>query len=255
VKTRDLVGNVSRSFTRTFVIDTTAPAVSVTFDDHKTGNVAYGGSYYAEERVARIVLDERNLALDELEEDDPLVRVVPHAALGRTEADVKVGAWRRDESNGSFVCDVVFPVDGTYELAIEGRDKAGNVLVGSRGTEVDEAGRYASGMFVIDGCAPRVSIAYSSDVVEPSTYGGVAYFGKPVTALVEVTDRNLDVSHTTVVSSDGTVVVPTWTSSDPDEHGEVTHRASVLYFEESTGDGAGSKLPVVVATDQVFYAF
>ena len=249
VKTRDLVGNVSRSIMRSFAIDTTAPTVSVTFDDHKTGNVAYGGSYYAEERVARIVLDERNLALGELEEDDPLVRVVPHAALGRTEADVKVGAWRRDESNGSFVCDVVFPVDGTYELAIEGRDKAGNVLVGSRGTEVDEAGRYASGMFVIDGCAPRVSIAYSSDVVEPSTYGGVAYFGKPVTALVEVTDRNLDVSHTTVVSSDGTVVVPTWTSSDPDEHGEVTHRASVLYFEESTGDGAGSKLPVVVATD------
>lgn len=248
VAVEDLGGNKSERVLRTFVVDTTAPVLQVTFDDRKTGD-QHEPRFYAKERVAHVGLAEKNLTLDELNSPNAPVRLLPHAMLGKSVDDVLVGAWKKGASDESFVCDVTFPVDGVFDLEVVGSDYAGNLLVGGLGTPVDEEGRFRSHPFVIDATAPRVSLTYTSAVAQPNVYEGMPYYNKPVSVLVEVTDRNLDVNHTTVVTSDGSTVVPDWKRSEPTDDGEFVYTATFLYLEEGTGEGMGLKQPVVVAKD------
>lgn len=248
---RDLAGNESQREERTFVVDTTAPMLDVSFDDEDRDNVAFANDCYAKPRTARLTLWDSGLTEDDLNGAASPVYVTSRAHDGRDASSVAQSPWSWSEEIGAFRKDVIFPADGTYELEVLGGDAMGNRLVGAEGTEVDSQGRYASGPFTIDATAPRVHMKYAAGAQPVATYADVDYFRDPVSVVVEVTDRNLDLARTTVVGSDGRHVSPVWQSTSKDAKGEVTHTATIVYLQEESGADEGRKTPEVVAFDAV----
>lgn len=248
---RDLAGNAANggdAETRTFVVDTVSPVLHVTFDDEGPGERAAKGRYRQQVRTAHIVVADKNLSVLKLNEDR-LVSVVRTARDGHAAGDVAVGSWHEGDAPDEYCCDVVFPADGTYSLAVFGADEAGNVLVGGDGTTVDDAGRYESGEFVVDSTLPQVSFEYAGEPSAARRYDGLDYFRHPVTVCVTVTDRNLDVARTIVTDSEGREFLPQWEVAGRTEDGVVAYTASLVYREEETGTGSGRKTPHVRVAD------
>jgi len=248
---RDLAGNVTHGgedVVRSFTIDTVAPELEVSFDDEATQNHAREGRWFDAKRTARISVRDKSFSVDKLNEGG-LVHVEPTARDGHALEDVMVGAWREGTLSHEYSCEVEFPADGTYSLSVYGADEAGNVLVGTAGTEVDETGIYDTGTFVIDSTAPQVTWEYGPGAQAPNRVDGIDYFRRPVDIRIFVKDRNLDERLTSVTDSEGKEVAPVWSVLDHSDDGIATHVASITYREEETGTGVGRKAPHVRAID------
>ena len=238
----DLSGNTSELAKRSFVVDTTAPQLYVTFEAED--DEASGGPYFRTARTAHIVLRDDMMALQDLASEDSPIRVEVTASLGHSADKVDLGTWH-GAGEHAFACDVRFPTNGTYELLVAGTDLAGNSLVGIEGTEVDATGAYRSGRFVLDDEAPEVTVSYAQGTPSPATYGGIDYFCRTTTLVVEVSDRNLDLAQCVVENTRGEDVVPTWREVRRSDDGVVVHVAEMSYLEE----GGARKSPRVHAVD------
>lgn len=107
-----------------FTIDKTAPTISVTWDNTDVRN----GKYYKASRTATITVMEHNF-------DPSLMSVTTN------------GAKRGWSSSGdTHTCTVSFATDGTYNLAVSGRDMAGN-----------EAAAITEPEFIVDLTAPKIT--------------------------------------------------------------------------------------------------
>lgn len=157
----DVVGRSARVEGQRFVVDTTSPKVSVSFDNDDVRN----GRYYAKSRTATISVQERNFSED-------LIRIQPHASAGRAKraGQPVIAGWR---SNGdSHVATVLFPGEGEYELAVSGVDLARNAME-----------EYRSGTFVVDTVKPKIDI---------EGLGAAVYTGPMADAQIRLSDVNLD---------------------------------------------------------------
>ncbi len=239
---RDMAGNVS-TMSRSFVVDTTRPALEVAYDD-----VRHEGAYYRGSRVATVRLAERNLSAEQLN-DGELVRMAVQARDGHVPQDVSMSPWHEDGTANTYVRTVTFPADGTYSLRIEGTDVAGNPLEGAGKTTVSEGGLYESGEFTIDTATPSVACAYAQGSAKPQRIGNLDCFRQPVTVDFFITDRNLDLGNTMVVDSAGNEVVPPWRLVRCEADGNKTYTASMTYCEEEPLTGAGRKSLAVHAVD------
>ena len=246
---RDLAGNESAPVSCSFTVDTTCPELQVTWSESKPGMKTPLGTVFGNRLTARVSLRERNLRASEPESVAELVKVDVHASYGGSRKAVRQTSWQYDERSESFVLEVSFVRDGAFTLELWGRDQAGNVLVGTEGTNVDATGRYTSERMIVDLTKPGARVAYAAHMPAAMTHGGEEFFNVPVVLEVTIEDRNLDEAHTVVTDSLGRSVVPAWTVSRRTKDGTVTYRAALTYREERTGTGCGRKRVVVHAVD------
>lgn len=137
-----------------FVIDKTAPAMQVAFDNNDVRN----GKYYKAARTATISVTEKNFSPD-------MVRIftTANSGNGTDVGQTIISGWT---TNGDFhTARVTFPGQGIYTLSISGQDLATNRMT-----------PYASPEFVVDTIKPQLKIdgvenrqAYSGDVAPSAT--------------------------------------------------------------------------------------
>lgn len=129
----DLAGNRTEyGQTDAFIIDRTAPVLTVSFGREQSQN----GSYYASARTAGIEILERNF-------DPSLVEVTVTAEDGASVPSLS--GWGRDGEKNRAV--LPFLEDGIYRLRISGTDRAGNPME-----------PYETEQFVIDRTPPKIEI-------------------------------------------------------------------------------------------------
>lgn len=150
----DNVGYLTEDVTR-FAIDTTAPVISVSYDNNSAN-----GNYYGSGRIATITIVEKNF-----NPADVRLRGVSTALSWSSNGDVHTAT-------------VPFLEDGNYNWGIDYTDMAGNIGQG-----------YSSGDFVVDRTAPVVDVSWdNNDARNGNYYKGVR------TATVTVRERNFDSS-------------------------------------------------------------
>lgn len=228
-----------------FTIDTTAPVLTVTYDNDTLEN-----GYCANTRTATITVFEHNF--------DPDLFHIDVTATGGAQgmAVPAPSAWT--DAGDKHTCTVAFTEDGTYKLSVSGEDKAGN-----------QASPYASGAFSIDTEAPDIARYYAHGAAPASSFdadspvaelpeatgiyddgsGPIYFYSHAITVDAKVQDRSFDESATKVyLSKDGTETEQSiaW-ERQPDEvgaNGYELYRMTVPY----TADG-DYLAPHVVSTD------
>lgn len=154
----DLAGNQSETMiVPEFIIDRTAPVVSVQFDDGE----AYNGTYYNKGRKAQITVKERWFR----PEDGKIIVT----AKGQ-EREMTLSGWKKTDEG--YQSELQFQEEGTNTLSISWTDAAGN-----------QAADYHSGPFIIDTIAPEIVI---QDVENDSSNNG------KVAPTIEVHDVNIN---------------------------------------------------------------
>lgn len=200
VEAADLAGNqASRVDSGTFVVDTTAPQATVTYDLNDAAN----GAYFSAVRTATIEIDEVNF-------DKGLVSI---SAEG-DEGSYEVSDWTDDGSKHTAT--VTFSnSDKAFNLKVEGTDLARRAVEFGRDNEGKAVTSYASGVFYVDTVAPVVRI--SRDKTPTNSYQGVDYYNEVVTATIEVTDDHFD-AVTSVLNVAGSQSESAWSQSASDPH-------------------------------------
>lgn len=169
-KTTDKAGNESEVVTiDLFIIDTTAPVVTVTYDNNDVKNVYY----YKEARTATIKIDEKSF-------DEKSVVITAQASNDSTEMSAlpSVAAFTGNAAKDAYTSKMSFVNDGKYGYTITVTDLAGNK------SEV-----YTSDIFVIDTTVPDITF---SGVENYSANNGV------VAPVLIYKDLNIDASASVV---------------------------------------------------------
>ena len=160
VEANDMSKNHDSAEGNKFGVDTTAPEVTLTFDE----NDPHNDKYYDKARTATITVtdfsfneDEAKLAIDE--------------QVGKASAS----SWANTAVN-VYTRTVSFDQDGKYTLKFNCKDKAGN-----SSNEVSEA------EFVIDRTAPEINVSYNS-----LTPGNGKYYKDTRIANVNIKEMSFD---------------------------------------------------------------
>ncbi len=160
VEANDMSKNHDSAEGNKFGVDTTAPEVTLTFDE----NDPHNDKYYDKARTATITVtdfsfneDEAKLAVDE--------------QIGKASAS----SWANTAVN-VYTRTVSFEQDGKYTLKFNCKDKAGN-----SSNEVSEA------EFVIDRTAPEINVSYNS-----LTPGNGKYYKDTRIANVNIKEMSFD---------------------------------------------------------------
>lgn len=213
VKMTDRSGNTSEKKIE-FGIDTTAPQIQVTYDNNNPD--PENTDYYKEDRVATVVITERNFrAADVAMKITNTDGTLPGADLTRE------SAWTRsvntqDPNLTTYTATIVYNADGDYTFDISYKDRASNA-----------AAPFATQEFTIDKTLPVITVQYDNN----SSSNG-KYFKAARTATVTVTEHNFDVSRvefTQTAALDGTTFTapaPQWSSN-----GDV-HTATIVYDQD-----------------------
>ena len=171
--TTDKAGNESQIQTISlFIIDTTAPVITVTYDNNEGRNTYY----YDFSRTATIRIDEKSFSSDSVvidsqkSNDDVLMSALPG-----------VSGFSENASKDSYTASMSFTADGKYGYTISATDLAGN-----------KSELYTSDIFVIDTIAPTI------------TFGGVDNYSannKIVAPVVTYNDTNIDANKVQITMS------------------------------------------------------
>lgn len=172
-KASDRAGNESNQYLgEQFIIDKTAPNISVTFDNDNATN----GKYYKSARTATITVKDNNF-------DERGVKVSGTSSdNGAGISFPAIGGWSKSGENNT--ANIVFGADGTYHFTIEAKDLAGN---DGKPVEVAE--------FVIDLQEPTVTFsgvenntAYNSNVSPAVTFADTNF--DMATTVIELRGMN-----------------------------------------------------------------
>ena len=241
----DVTGQSVNESLEKFTIDTTAPVVEITYDADTSG------FFFDQPVTATITVTERNFDLD-------FFTVTASLEYGAKDAVApERSAWSNEGNTHN--CRVTFAADGSYRIAVEGKDMAGN-----------EASPVDGGPFIIDTEAPAISKYYANgtapaasfDADDPvseipaatGTYndgsGIVYYFTHAIDVDVKIQDRNFyDKGTVLYVTKDGaeSELDVTWEGSETDygPNGRILKTTTVSYTEDGV-----YLAPHVIATDQ-----
>lgn len=176
VTAEDNAGNINNRELR-FGIDITKPTIEISFDN----NDAQNGKYFKADRVATIVVTERNFDPSKISID--------------TESN-QISSWSRTDGtqpNGDddqWTCKVSYTIDGNYTLGVTGKD-----LLGHNADDITYNGT-APRDFVIDKTAPVVTVSFDNNDVRNGRYYNAAR-----NATISVNDANFDGTNDIAVSA------------------------------------------------------
>lgn len=193
-----------------FVLDSTAPQISVSYDKDSETNPkseyvkdSEATSDKDSKRVMTIIYTERNftengltfnvsingekkedVSLEELKEID-----AEHIKVSEPEdsqKDVKeLKNYTNDRTNKYTI---TFIGDGAYEVIPHIKDAAGNENQGIKYADINSK---ANELFILDSTAPEVTITYNDDNNEVKVHNG-KYFNHKRSATVNIKERNFD---------------------------------------------------------------
>ena len=142
-----------------FVIDKTAPKVTVVFDNNEASN----SKYFSADRTATVTVEDENFASN-------LIKIDTQESATVT--------WDEEKKTAT----IVYDTDGDYTLAISGEDRSGNKFT-------DDAVEYGDSVapreFTIDKTAPVITVTYDNNEV-----ANKKYFNAERTATVTVVEHN-----------------------------------------------------------------
>ena len=189
------VGNVhygNSAAPNTFVIDKTAPVVTVDFDKSNAQNQYY----FSLAKSAKINIKEKNYSSDGLNLDVQMTKGQTTTTVPKSELILKETGTGSDHT-----VEISFTVDAAYNFKLGFTDLAGNEAV------IDYGGGDKF-HFVIDTTLPVVNVKYSNNKVYNNEY-----FNEGRTATISVTERNFDKKETFIVVNDNKIVVDNWVQS------------------------------------------
>ncbi len=220
-------------------IDITKPTVEISYSN----NAADSGKYFNTDRVATIVVTERNFSADEVK-----------VFITNSEGTIpSLAEWKKTEGTGNgddttWTTTVTYSSEGDYTFGISVKDQAGHTA-----DEPDYGTSVAPTEFTIDKTLPIVSVNYDNNSVENGMY-----YKDDRTATIIINEHNFNpdrVVVTLVATDDGediTVpVISSWTS-DGDRHvATIKYDKDAVYtFDISVSDLAGNS--AVDFAEQVF---
>ncbi len=232
VEYTDRSGNVGKVFygssaaPNTFVIDKTAPVVTVDFDKSDAQNQYY----FSLAKSAKINIKEKNYSSDGLALDVQMTKGQTTTTVPKSDLTLKETGTGSDHT-----VEVSFTVDAAYNFKLSFTDLAGN----------EAAIDYGGGdkfHFVIDTTLPVVNVKYSNNKVYNEKY-----FNESRTATISVTERNFDKNTTFIVVNGEYIVVDNWVQSGDTYSTTYNFPGDKKYtFDVSCKDKAGNNCPGVV---------
>lgn len=220
VKSVDNAGN-EKVMTHTIAIDTTAPGISVSYDNNSGDGSLDNAVYYKDSRVATIRIYERNFDANRVQVDITSTGgVIPTVSAWTTSA----GSGNGD--NNVHVATITYSADGDYTFGISCTDIAGN---GNAAPDYGES--QAPTAFVIDMTRPQISVSYDG----PAAVNG-NYFNAARTATITIQEHNFEASrvvYRATASDNGSdiaaPVISNWVSAGDVNTATVTFENNALY--------------------------
>ena len=216
-------------------IDTTAPRISVSYDNNNGDATFANGStdaFFKEGRTATIVVTERNF--------DPAL--VALTLTNRTGATPVLSGWRTEQGSGNgddtrHIATLYYGTDGEYNFGISCKD-----LAGLSSTAVSYQG-LAPQRFTIDRTAPVISVVYDNMDAKNENY-----YKASRTATITITERNFEQSRLMIrltATDHGEAIkapeISAWSSSGDTHTATIRYDADALYsFDISYRDKAGN---------------
>lgn len=223
----DNAGNVSVK-KQTIQIDTTAPVISVAYDN----NNASEGKYFNAPRTATVTVYERNFNADYIEMQ---LKALAGSAIQISDWTHTAGTGNGDDAKHTAT--INYTVDDDYTFSIKGRDTAGNVFQGN--PYVD--GTVASEEFTIDQVRPTISVTYDNNNARNGNYYNAAR-----TATITIVERNFDPQRVTatianVSGTNGAPALSAWTDNGDSHTATITYSTDGQYqFDIDVQDRAGN---------------
>ena len=168
------------------MIDRTAPAVSVKYDN----NSADSDKYFDKNRTATITITEHNFDPAKVE----AIVTVNGTVSDKFNADLKKAESWKSEGD-VHTAKITFSDNADYTFSISCTDKAGHVTENNSVTFAE--GSVATGDFTVDKTAPKIEVAYDNNSVKNGKY-----FKADRTATITITEHNFDVSRVKAVITD-----------------------------------------------------
>lgn len=180
-----------------FVIDITAPTVTVAFNDIPASN----SNYYKDVRVATITITERNFLASDIVWNITNTEGAMPEISGFTNDDSGKGS----SNDTTHVGTVTFAEDGVYTFGFDFMDKAGNSV------------SFETDPFTIDLTKPVIDVSFADGNNEGATAG---YYKEARTATVIITERNFKADDVNIVmtANDSVTNVSVPFRSNGDEH-------------------------------------
>lgn len=210
-------------------IDITEPTIDIKYNN----NSADSQKYYKEDRVATVVVTERNFNAE-----DVIISITNTDGIMPTISDWKQSVGSGNQDNTTHTATIHYKVDGDYTFNIDYADIAGNKCAG----ETYEVGTTNPKEFTIDKILPNISVSYDNNSAQNGKY-----FSSNRTATVVVKEHNFDVSRvefTQTASKNGTAItVPSarWISNGDIHTATVSYNADGDYtFSVKMKDMAGN---------------
>ncbi|MBO7514994.1 MAG: Ig-like domain repeat protein, partial [Lachnospiraceae bacterium] len=209
-------GNVRTSRNRADIrIDVTKPTATVSYDN----NVAYYDYFFNRDRVATIVVTERNF-------DPTLFNLALTNTAGAVPA---LSAWEKVTGTGNgddtrWIAKLVFTHDGDYTFEFSFADAADNAC-----SSISYGDSVRPNAFTMDQTRPVISVAFDNNDAQHENY-----YKKGRTATITVEEHNFDPNLITIVQSavqdEQEMAVPTlseWTTNKD------THTATLQYTDDA----------------------
>ena len=168
------------------MIDRTAPAISVKYDN----NSADSDKYFDKDRTATITITEHNFDPAKVE----AIVTVNGTVSDKFNADLKKAESWKSEGD-VHTAKITFSDNADYTFSISCTDKAGHVTENNSVTFAE--GSVATGEFTVDKTAPKIEVAYDNNFVKNGKY-----FKADRTATITITEHNFDVSRVKAVITD-----------------------------------------------------
>lgn len=211
-------------------IDTTAPRIDIRYDN----NTFNGDNFFKADRIATIVVTERNFKSDDVK-----------IKIKNTDGVIPaVSGWRKSEGTGNldnttWTATITYNADGDYEFGIEYTDLAGNKCSGEKYAD----GTAAPKAFTIDKTNPVIDVSYDNNSAQNGNY-----YKAERTATIVITEHNFNaeqVNITLKASDDGVAItapaVSGWTSNGDRNIATIAYKADGYYtFDIAVKDKAGN---------------
>ena len=198
-------------------IDITPPQISVSYNNNE-GDKSFADAYFKADRIAKIVITERNFSSDNVN------IIINHKDM------VNISGWSANAATGNgdgttHTATVTYSADADYTFDINYTDQADN-----KNTQVNYNNSLAPQKFTVDKTAPKFSISYDNNDKQNGNY----YKAKR-TATLRVEEHNFESSRVKVMltaSDNGNPSkTPDWTNNWTN-NGDI-HTAQIVFENDS----------------------
>ena len=178
-------GKEFNKYEESFIIDTTAPVISWTYNNH-THNEVKNMAYYDAERTLTVNITEHNITADKIND------YLAYSIKDESNNDIRLNWVQVEGKVNEYSASYTFKdlpnngSDGRFDVVISSfADKASNKALMTDGKEFN---KYEE-IFIIDTTAPVISWKYDNN--SKKTDGGKDYYNKVRKLTVTVTEHNI----------------------------------------------------------------